>query len=82
MGDIQYFPALFFEKTVFSPIEWSSRPCQKLFDHICEGLFLGFQFCFIGIFVRLCASTTLFRLEGNGTPLQYSRLENPMDGGA
>ena len=20
--------------------------------------------------------------EGNGTPLQYSRLENPMDGGA
>ena len=21
-------------------------------------------------------------VEGNGTPLQYSRLENPMDGGA
>ena len=25
--------------------------------------------------------STLFR-EGNGTPLQYSCLENPMDGGA
>ena len=24
----------------------------------------------------------LFRGEGNGTPLQYSCLENPMDGGA
>ena len=24
----------------------------------------------------------LFQLEGNGTPLQYSCLENPMDGGA
>ena len=26
--------------------------------------------------------TTLFDGEGNGTPLQYSCLENPMDGGA
>ena len=25
---------------------------------------------------------TLFNGEGNGTPLQYSCLENPMDGGA
>ena len=24
----------------------------------------------------------LSRFEGNGTPLQYSGLENPMDGGA
>ena len=28
----------------------------------------------------LCSST--FYEEGNGTPLQYSCLENPMDGGA
>ena len=28
----------------------------------------------------LCSST--FYEEGNGTPLQYSYLENPMDGGA
>ena len=27
-------------------------------------------------------STSLFIGEGNGTPLQYSCLENPMDGGA
>ena len=35
--------------------------------------FLNFLFC-IGVWVS-------FR-EGNGTPLQYSCLENPMDGGA
>ena len=31
-----------------------------------------------------CFATCFFHLEGkgNGTPLQYSRLENPMDGGA
>ena len=28
------------------------------------------------------ALTTLLDGEGNGTPLQYSCLENPMDGGA
>ena len=30
----------------------------------------------------LIYSTILFSGEGNGTPLQYSCLENPMDGGA
>ena len=30
----------------------------------------------------LCASPSLPIGEGNGTPLQYSCLENPMDGGA
>ena len=25
---------------------------------------------------------SVFSGEGNGTPLQYSHLENPMDGGA
>ena len=30
------------------------------------------------VYVRVCVSCG----EGNGTPLQYSRLENPMDGGA
>ena len=31
-----------------------------------------------------CVPSLLFdlMLEGNGTPLQYSCLENPMDGGA
>ena len=30
---------------------------------------------------HLCINSLFFR-EGNGTPLQYSCLENPMDGGA
>ena len=30
----------------------------------------------------LCVSMCLYIGEGNGTPLQYSCLENPMDGGA
>ena len=29
----------------------------------------------------ICLSLTLPDGEGNGTPLQYSCLENPMDGG-
>ena len=29
-----------------------------------------------------CQSLMLLEGEGNGTPLQYSCLENPMDGGA
>ena len=28
------------------------------------------------------ATTSITLREGNGNPLQYSRLENPMDGGA
>ena len=44
-----------------------------------------------GIFVRACMWTDVLMFvhvyavcagEGNGTPLQYSCLENPMDGGA
>ena len=31
---------------------------------------------------KLLVTNTLFYGEGNGTPLQYSCLENPMDGGA
>jgi len=30
----------------------------------------------------LCSQIEAFIGEGNGTPLQYSCLENPMDGGA
>ena len=30
----------------------------------------------------ICVLLILFIGEGNGTPLQYSCLENPMDGGA
>ena len=34
------------------PIEWSSHPRQRSFDHICEGLFLGSLFLFI--YLWLC----------------------------
>ena len=34
------------------------------------------------LFVSLYKGTPQFYIEGNGNPLQYSCLENPMDGGA
>ena len=38
--------------------------------------------CFFGIYTFLIWTIHLYVGEGNGTPLQYSCLENPMDGGA
>ena len=35
-----------------------------------------------GSFVEIWMGLTSINREGNGTPLQYSCLENPMDGGA
>ena len=35
--------------------------------------------CIVQYMINDCNTVTL---EGNGTPLQYSCLENPMDGGA
>ena len=32
--------------------------------------------------VNVCYPLAILTVEGNGTPLQYSCLENPMDGGA
>ena len=32
--------------------------------------------------LKLNGSMKTYKREGNGTPLQYSCLENPMDGGA
>ena len=37
---------------------------------------------FLNFFFPLCASMYIFFREGDGSPLQYSCLENPMDGGA
>ena len=45
------------------------------------GLFLGPLFCSIDLCVSFDATAILIG-EGDGTPLQYSCLENPMDGGA
>ena len=49
-------------------------PCWKSIEHTCVALFLDF-ILFLVMYVYLYG-------EGNGTPLQYSCLENPMDGGA
>ena len=38
---------------------------------------MSVYFCFANIIIY-----TISLGEGNGTPLQYSCLENPMDGGA
>ena len=37
---------------------------------------------FFGVFVLYLCKLVHIYGEGNGTPLQYSCLENPMDGGA
>ena len=40
------------------------------------------HFAIYQILTQYFKSTILQNGEGNGTPLQYSCLENPMDGGA
>ena len=34
--------------------------CQRLIDHRCLSLFLGFVFCFIDLYVCFCINTMLF----------------------
>lgn len=46
----------FVEKSILSPL--NGRPSVKLIHHRCMGLFLDFEFCFIGLY----ASTTMFWL--------------------
>ena len=46
-------------------------PCISLMNNVVERLFM----CLLVISI-------LFSREGDGTPLQYSCLENPMEGGA
>ena len=53
-------------------IIWLSTPIDVLFNH--NLVTLGVQ-----VFIVLVEETNG---EGNGNPLQYSCLENPMDGGA
>ena len=54
---------------------------------VCTGCFLGLSYSYYpGNFFHHHSGNFLFPVlihgEGNGTPLQYSCLENPMDGGA
>ena len=37
---------------------------------------------FENVYVKIYSLPLFTNTEGNGTPLQYSCLENPMDGGA
>ena len=38
--------------------------------------------CVVNFLIVLLSNPRVRNREGNGTPLQYSCLENPMDGGA
>ena len=65
-------------------------------DNICyihsyhfHNVYIFYCSCYIRLLRREDVESSVFRLnlvredrEGNGTPLQYSCLENPMDGGA
>ena len=64
------FPAQFFEKTIHFPVALSWHLCQKSVDWKFEGLFLDYKFCFIGLYVYFCASTTL-----SGLPWLYNSFE-------
>ena len=48
----------------------------KFVSYVCESI----SILYISSFVSFFGPSKLG--EGNGTPLQYSCLENPMDGGA
>ena len=49
---------------------------------VCLALELVGPWVVLGFSVRMEAFDELLSIFANGTPLQYSCLENPMDGGA
>ena len=56
------FPSTTCWRDCLFPILYSSLLCQRVIDHRCLGLFLGFLFCYIGVHICFCISTTLFWL--------------------
>ena len=60
-------------------LEWATMPSSATNNILEAAPLKGFK-----ALLTLCnnISHRLFFGEGNGTPLQYSCLENPMDGGA
>ena len=46
------------------------------------GLFVNFTACYINLSFYIHETTYISFGEGNGNPLQYSCLANPMDRGA
>ena len=65
------FVSILFSNSSHHPLLFSAW-----YQYICS-LHLSLSFCFANKIIY-----TIFLGEGNGTPLQYSCLENPMDGGA
>ena len=63
-----------------------ARPCKPITPHFLSGLLRFCQGVFLSYFSKSSkvslVSSVGFLLKPNGTPLQYSCLENPMDGGA
>ena len=57
-GDIQLSSTVHWRDCSF-PIEWSWHPCWRLFDHLCEGLFLDCFFPPVVLYVCLYTSTVL-----------------------
>ena len=64
-------------------IGWGSPGCERvslwLYPGFCPVLWY-LQIAELVVLSRVCVPT--ISGEGNGTPLQYPCLENPMDGGA
>lgn len=62
---------------VFSPNKLGCHPYHILFFHIYLSLFLGFLFCFIGLSVSSCASTTLINHRSFSVCIISGRVTPP-----
>ena len=49
---------------------------------LCLSVIYNYAFTFLHFILIHLEFIPVYHGEGNGTPLQYSCLENPMDGGA
>ena len=67
------------EETNFRSEEARLRNVKFLFYPLLKGTFISILHLHRPLESTLCTDPLL---EGNGNPLQYSCLENPMDGGA
>ena len=78
-----------FHKTIFFhfPLQWKSMKIQVV-SFLSYNSLLKDNVIFVSLADSLLKDTVIFVSlakgvgEGNGTPLQYSCLENPMDAGA
>ena len=61
-------------------LEWVATAFSEMNTRCIKSVLIRLPFC--QALERLFTITSSYPGEGNGTPLQYSCLENPMDGGA